>query len=120
MASMYQAAENCKSAAPRVAHIMTPRLLQTIAAFVLGTMLLAGNPLARAQANEPASPYGGIVAEGIIARVNDQIITKSDYDRALAELDQEGRRNNQTMQEISTLHKELLRNLIDQQLWLSK
>jgi peptidyl-prolyl cis-trans isomerase SurA len=117
---MYQVAENSKSAAQPVAHIMTSRLVRTFAAFVLGTMLLAGFTLARAQANEPASPYGGIVAEGIIARVNDQIITKSDYDRALAELDQEGRRNNQTMQEISTAHKDLLRNLIDQQLWLSK
>jgi peptidyl-prolyl cis-trans isomerase SurA len=83
-------------------------------------MLLAGNSLARAQANEPASPYGGTVAEGIIARVNDQIITKSDYDRSLAELDQEGREHNETMQEISLAHKDLLRNLIDQQLWLSK
>ena len=118
---MHQVAKNSKSAAQPVAHIMTSRLLCTFAAFVLGTTtLLAGYTLARAQANEPASPYGGIVAEGIIARVNDQIITKSDYDRALAELDQEGRHNNQTMQEISTAHKDLLRNLIDQQLWLSK
>jgi len=83
-------------------------------------MLLAGSSLARAQANEPASPYGGTVAEGIIARVNDQIITKSDYERSLSELDQEGREHNETMQEISLAHKDLLRNLIDQQLWLSK
>ena len=103
---------------------MTPRLLRTFAAFALGTILvaglLAGNSLARAQANEPASPYGGTVAEDIIARVNDQIITKSDYDRALADLDQEGRQHQETMQEISAAHKDLLRNLIDQQLWLSK
>jgi peptidyl-prolyl cis-trans isomerase SurA len=83
-------------------------------------MLLAGNSLARAQANEPASPYGGIVAEGIIARVNDQIITKSDYDRALNDMDQAGRDHHETMQEISAAHKDLLRSLIDQQLWLSK
>jgi peptidyl-prolyl cis-trans isomerase SurA len=83
-------------------------------------MLLAGSSVARAQANEPASPYGGTVAEGIIARVNDQIITKSDYERSLSELDQEGREHNETMQEISLAHKDLLRNLIDQQLWLSK
>jgi peptidyl-prolyl cis-trans isomerase SurA len=117
---MHQVAENSKSAAQPVAHIMTSRLLRTFAAFVLGTMLLAGNTLARAQANEPASPYGGIVAEGIIARVNDQIITKSDYDRALADMDQVGRQHQETMQEISTAHKDLLRDLIDQQLWLSK
>ncbi len=103
---------------------MTSRLLRTFAGFALGTILvaglLAGNNLARAQANEPASPYGGAVAEDIIARVNDQIITKSDYDRALADLDQEGRQHDETMQEISAQHKDLLRNLIDQQLWLSK
>ena len=83
-------------------------------------MLLAGNTLARAQANEPASPYGGTVAEDIIARVNDQIITKSDYERALADMDQAGRQHQETMQEISAAHRDLLRDLIDQQLWLSK
>jgi len=129
---MHQVAENLKPAAQPVAHIMTPRLLRTFAAFALDTMLvvvlvvglaaglLAGFSLAHAQANEPASPYGGIVAEGIIARVNDQIITKSDYDRALADMDQAGRQHQETMQEISAAHKDLLRDLIDQQLWLSK
>ncbi|MFZ0336843.1 MAG: peptidylprolyl isomerase, partial [Terracidiphilus sp.] len=103
---------------------MTPRLLRTFSAFALGTILvaglLAGNALARAQSSEPASPYGGTVAEDIIARVNDQIITSSDYDRALADLDQEGRQHQETMQEMSAARKDLLRNLIDQQLWLSK
>jgi len=117
---MHQVAKNCKPAAQPVAQTMTSRLLRTFAAFALGAGLLAGNNLARAQANEPASPYGGTVAEDIIARVNDQIITKSDYDRALADLDQEGRQHNETMQEISAQHKDLLRNLVDQQLWLSK
>jgi peptidyl-prolyl cis-trans isomerase SurA len=128
MASMYQVAENLKSAAQPVAQTMTPRLLRKIASFALGTILagglvaglLAGNPLARAQANEPASPYGGVVAEGIIARVNDQIITRSDYERAMADMDQVGRQHQETMQEISAAHKDLLRDLIDQQLWLSK
>lgn len=124
MASMHQVAESLKSGAQPVAHIMTPGLLRTFAVFVLGAMLiaglLAGNTLARAQANEPASPYGGTVAEGIIARVNDQIITKSDFERAQADMDQVGRQHQETMQEISAAHKELLRDLIDQQLWLSK
>jgi len=117
---MHQVAEYSESAARAVADIMTSRILRTSAAFVLGTMLLAGNTLARAQANEPASPYGGTVAEDIIARVNDQIITQSDYNRALADMDQAGRQHQETMQEISTAHKDLLRDLIDQQLWLSK
>ena len=58
--------------------------------------------------------------EDIIARVNDQIICKSDYDRAMQQLDEEGQQRGATMQDISEAHKDLLRNLIDQQLWLSK
>jgi len=61
-----------------------------------------------------------MVVEEIIARVNDQIITKSDYDRAQNESDQEMRQRGATMQQISDSHKDLLRNLIDQQLWLAK
>ena len=38
----------------------------------------------------------------------------------MQELDQEERQRGATMQEISDSHKDLLRNLIDQQLWLSK
>jgi peptidyl-prolyl cis-trans isomerase SurA len=115
---MQNVAENRNPAAPPVAGTTT--FFRISAALAFGAMLVAAGSLARAQDNEPASPYGGTVAEGIIARVNDQIITKSDYDRAMADLDQEGRQHNETMQEISAGHKDLLRNLIDQQLWLSK
>jgi peptidyl-prolyl cis-trans isomerase SurA len=116
---MQNVAENRNPAVPPDAGTTT--FFRISAALAFGAMLVAaGSSLARSQANEPASPYGGTVAEGIIARVNDQIITKSDYDRAMADLDQEGRQHNQTMQEISAGHKDLLRNLIDQQLWLSK
>jgi len=87
----------------------------------MGAMLLAGAATAQVQNIAPQSPYGGSVVEDIIARVNDQIITRSDYDRALREIDQEARqRGATTMQEIAAAHKDLLRNLIDQQLWLSK
>ncbi|HWA94336.1 MAG TPA: peptidylprolyl isomerase [Terracidiphilus sp.] len=98
---------------------MNLRLLCTPAAIVLGTLLLG--PSAQAQSNEAmASPYGGSVVEQIVARVNDQIITNSDYDRAMKDLDQEERQRGATMQQISEAHRDLLRNLIDQQLWLSK
>ncbi len=103
-----------------IAEIMTSRLLRTFAAFVSGTVLLASITLAQTPANEPESPYGGTTVEDIIARVNDQIITQSDYNRALAELDQEARQRGETMQAMAAAHKDLLRNLIDQQLWLSK
>ncbi|MGP8250899.1 MAG: peptidylprolyl isomerase [Terracidiphilus sp.] len=99
---------------------MTFRFLRTPAAFVFGTVLLTGWLPAQTQQNEPASPYGGTVVEDIVARINNQIITQSDYDRALSDMDQEMRQRGATMQQISEAHKDLLRNLIDQQLWLSK
>jgi peptidyl-prolyl cis-trans isomerase SurA len=103
------------------ADLMTSRFLSIPAAIVFGTVLLASPTLALAQTSAPQSPYGGTTVEDIIARVNDQIITRSDYDRAMAEVDQEARQHGATtLQEISESHKDLLRNLIDQQLWLSK
>ena len=88
---------------------------------MVGAMLLAVPAFSQAKpVAEPASPYGGVTVEEIIARVNDQIITRADYDRAMKELDDEGRQRGMTMQQLSEAHKDLLRNLIDQQLWLSK
>jgi peptidyl-prolyl cis-trans isomerase SurA len=83
-------------------------------------MLLAGAASAQTAPGSPDSPYGGTTVEDIIARVNDQIITSSDYDRAMDEMDQEARQHGETMQQISADHTDLLRSLIDQQLWLSK
>jgi len=105
---------------PAVCQPMTLRSLRVPAVFVLSTMLLATSALAQAHPAQPASPYGGVTVEEIIARVNDQIITRSDYDRAMKELDDEARQHGATMQQISEAHKDLLRNLIDQQLWISK
>jgi peptidyl-prolyl cis-trans isomerase SurA len=76
--------------------------------------------LAQTRPAAPESPYGGTTVEDIIARVNDQVITRSDYERAMKELDTEARQHGASMQEVSEAHKDLLRNLIDQQLWLSK
>jgi peptidyl-prolyl cis-trans isomerase SurA len=99
---------------------MTLRFLRISAVSVLSTMLLASFALAQTRPAEPASPYGGVTVEDILARVNDQIITRSDYDRAMKEVDDESRQRGATMQQMSEIHKDLLRNLIDQQLWLSK
>jgi peptidyl-prolyl cis-trans isomerase SurA len=99
---------------------MTLRTLRIPAATVLGTLLLAPFASPQARPAAPESPYGGVVVEDILARVNDQIITRSDYDRAQKELDDEMRQRGSTMQQISEAHKDLLRNLIDQQLWISK
>jgi peptidyl-prolyl cis-trans isomerase SurA len=117
---MYQAATNQAPATGQASDFMNLRHLRTSIALVFGAALLVGPSLARGQATEPESPYGGTTVEGIIARVNDQIITKSDYDRAESELDQQGRDHGLSMQEMAAERKDLLRNLIDQQLWLSK
>lgn len=90
------------------------------AALVFGALLMASSGMAQTAASTPQSPYGGTTVEDIVARVNDQIITQSDYDRAMQEEDQDARAHGATMQQISAEHKDLLRNLIDQQLWLSK
>jgi len=104
-----------------IVDFMTLRFLRIPAAIVFGTALLLSSALGRAQNMAPQSPYGGTTVEDIIARVNDQIITRSDYDRAMAEVDRDARqRGASTMQEIAAAHKDLLRNLIDQQLWISK
>jgi peptidyl-prolyl cis-trans isomerase SurA len=105
---------------------MTPRflrissLLRISAAFVFSTALLATSVLAQTRPAVPQSPYGGVTVEDIVAHVNDQIITQSDYDRAMKEADEEAKQHGATMQQISEGHKDLLRSLIDQQLWLSK
>jgi peptidyl-prolyl cis-trans isomerase SurA len=99
---------------------MNLRLIRNSAAIVFGTLLLASTLFAQTRPAAPQSPYGGVTVEEMVARVNDQIITRSDYERAMKELDAEARQHGASMQEISAAHKDLLRNLIDQQLWISK
>ena len=100
--------------------MMIPRSLRFPSILLAVTAMAAACSMAQTRTSTPASPYGGNTVEEIIARVNDQIISTSDYDRAMKELDQEMRQRGSSMQEISDAHKDLLRNLIDQQLWLSK
>lgn len=66
------------------------------------------------------SPYQGTVVEDIIARVNDQVISKSDYQRAEQELEQEARQQGWSQQQLMEQRRDLLRSLIDRQLLLSK
>jgi peptidyl-prolyl cis-trans isomerase SurA len=99
---------------------MTSKALRIPAVYSLAAILLATFSWAQARPATPESPYGGNTVEEIIARINDQIITRTDYERSQKELDQEARQRGASMQEISEGHKDLLRNLIDQQLWLAK
>ncbi len=72
-----------------------------------------------ADSNTLASLYG-MPVEQIVARVNDQVITNSDVARAQTQLDQEARQNNWTLEQVKQGQSTLLRDLIDQQLLISK
>lgn len=103
--------------------MLVPRLVLGLTlGFSLGTALMSAPAHGQTAAanTAPQSPYGGVTVEDILARVNDQIISRTDYDRALKEMDTEARQRGETMQQVADGHKDLLRNLIDQQLWLSK
>jgi peptidyl-prolyl cis-trans isomerase SurA len=65
-------------------------------------------------------PVQGKVVEDIVARVNDQIITSSDYDRAAEQLTAEAGQQAIPARELEQKKADLLRDLIDQQLLLSK
>ncbi len=73
-----------------------------------------------AAAAAPDSPFHGEVVEDIIARVNDRVIGTSDYNRAETELDQAAKQRNLTPVDVAEQKRQLLRDLIDNQLLLSK
>src|ERR1700733_3838955 len=103
---------------------------QSAAIFILSASLSSLPSLAQANSQtanaqtppNPAAmaPVNGKVVEDIIARVNDQIITQSDYDRAAEQLEQEAKQQAIPPRELEQKQADLLRDLIDQQLLLSK
>ncbi|MHB1743145.1 MAG: peptidylprolyl isomerase [Acidobacteriaceae bacterium] len=86
---------------------------------VQGASTIGSSTDLTANSNALTSLYGTPV-EQIIARVNDQVITNSDVARAQTQLDQEARQNNWTLEQINQGQANLLRDLIDQQLLISK
>lgn len=72
-----------------------------------------------ANPNALANIYGAPVEE-IIARVNDRVITNSDLARAQSQLAAESRQDNWSLDQYNRHESTLLRDLIDQQLLLSK
>jgi peptidyl-prolyl cis-trans isomerase SurA len=62
----------------------------------------------------------GVVVEDVIVRVNDQIINRSDLERSVQQLATENQQNQATSQEAADRQKNLLRDMIDQQLLLSR
>ena len=70
-------------------------------------------------ATTPITPNGSVV-EDAVARVNDQIITRSEYKSAEDQLLDESRQQNISEVEMNDRLRNLLRDLIDEQLLLSK
>jgi peptidyl-prolyl cis-trans isomerase SurA len=87
---------------------------------ILAIFALAALPLLAA--DEPTKPdtKSGTVVEEIIARINNHIVTRSEYDRSEQQVQQEGEQQNAAAQDISRRQKDVLRDLIDQQLLLQK
>ena len=70
-------------------------------------------------ATTPITPNGSVV-EDVIARVNDQIITRTEYERAEQQLMEQARQDNVPQADAEEKLHDLLRDMIDQQLLLSK
>jgi peptidyl-prolyl cis-trans isomerase SurA len=69
---------------------------------------------------KPAITPNGTVVEDVVAHVNDLIISRSDVERAEQALAQENQQSNATPAEAAERQKNLLRDMIDKQLLLSR
>ncbi|MFC6644860.1 peptidylprolyl isomerase [Granulicella cerasi] len=67
----------------------------------------------------PITPNGSVV-EDVIARVNDRIITRTEYERAQQSLLQEAQQQNGSAADLEDRQRNMLRDMIDQQILLSK
>ncbi len=68
----------------------------------------------------PAITPHGTVVEDIVVRVNDQIISRSDVDRQARQLNQAAAAGNVPKDQLAAEQKNMLRDMIDQQLLLSR
>ena len=68
----------------------------------------------------PAITPNGKVVEDVIVRVNDQIISRSDVQRSEQQLEQELQQSGASPTDAAERQKDMLRDMIDQQLLLSK
>ena len=80
----------------------------------------APTPQLSLPAAPPAVTPNGKVVEYPIVRVNDQIIDNSDYERTQKQVAAEAQQGNVSPTEIEDRQKNLLRDMIDQQLLLSR
>jgi peptidyl-prolyl cis-trans isomerase SurA len=114
---------------------MTFRISQFAVAFGLSVLVLPGvaqapryqsplnipapEPQVTLPTPAPITPNGTVV-ENVVVRVNDRIVSRSDVERAEHELARELQQTNATPAEAEQRQKDLLRDMIDQQLLLSK
>jgi peptidyl-prolyl cis-trans isomerase SurA len=68
----------------------------------------------------PAITPHGTVVEDVVVRVNDQIITRSDVERAEQQLEKDAAEQNVPASDVAVKQRDMLRDMIDQQLLLSK
>ena len=93
--------------------------------WLVGFVALSWSPGARAQAQSESQSKETLVEE-IVARVNNQIITLSDYEKAAQGLTEEVRQDcqncapDQLQAEVKDRQKNLLRDMIDQQLLIER
>ena len=84
-----------------------------------GPAVDAPRPQTTLPAPAPITPNGEVV-EYPIVRVNDQLIDRSDYEHAEAQLLDDAQRENLTPDELEQQRKDLLRDMIDKQLLISR
>jgi peptidyl-prolyl cis-trans isomerase SurA len=68
----------------------------------------------------PAITPHGEVVENTVVQVNDQVISRSDVERAAEQLEQEAAQNHVPPDQFAEMQKNMLRDMIDQQLLLSR
>jgi peptidyl-prolyl cis-trans isomerase SurA len=123
-------------AAVRIRETMTLRISQFAVMCGLSVLALPGAVQAQAPRYQsplslPSAPQltlpapaaitpNGTVVEDVIVHVNDQIISRSDLERSVQQLAQENQQSNASPTDAAERQKNLLRDMIDQQLLLSR
>jgi peptidyl-prolyl cis-trans isomerase SurA len=97
-----------------------PGVVQAQAPRYQSPISLPSQPQPQALPVPAAITPNGTVVEDVIVRVNDQIITRSDLERSEQQLAQEEQQSNASPAEVAERQKNLLRDMIDQQLLLSR
>jgi peptidyl-prolyl cis-trans isomerase SurA len=87
---------------------------------ILTVLAVAALPLLAADNPKTPDVKSGTVVEEIIARVNNHIITRSEYQKSEQQVKQEAEQQNASQQDVAEHEKDILRDLIDQQLLLQK